>query len=74
LQAIICENVNLPHAYDHHHIKNSFMTLKLSKFSNGSQISFKLREMTCEIITINFMKIKNHFSHFLSIFSVLNMS
>ncbi len=45
------------------------MTLKLSKFSNGSQIWFKLCEMTCEITTINFMKAKNHLNHFWSIFA-----
>ncbi len=63
-----CENVNLPHTYDHDHKNNSFITWKLSNFSNGSQIWFKSCEMTCEIIIMNFMKVKNHFNHFWNIF------
>jgi hypothetical protein len=52
--------------------KNPFMTWKLSNFSSGSQIWFKLCEMTCEITIINFKKVKNHFNHFWNIFSFLN--
>ncbi len=46
--------------------------MKLSKFSNGSHIWFKLCEMTCEIIIINFMRAKNHFNHFWGIFAFLS--
>ncbi len=53
--------------------KNSFMIWKLSKFSNGSQIWFKLCEMTCEITTIFFMKIQNNFNHIWNIFAFLSM-
>jgi hypothetical protein len=63
----------LPRIYDQHCRKNPFMTWKLLNFSNGSQIWFKLCEMTCEITTVNFMKIKNHSNHFWSIFSFFNM-
>jgi hypothetical protein len=66
---IIYENVNLPHIRGRTCKKNPFMTRKLSNFSNGSQIWFKLCEMICEITTINFMKAKNHFNHFWSIFA-----
>jgi hypothetical protein len=49
--------------------------MKIAKVSNGSQIWFKLCEMTCEITTINFMKVKKfHFNHFWNIFAFLSMS
>ncbi len=48
--------------------------MKISNFSNGSQIWFKLCEMTCEITIINFMKVKNQFNHFWNIFAFFNMS
>jgi hypothetical protein len=43
--------------------------MKISNFSNGLQIWFKLCDMTCEKTTINFMKVKNHFNHFWNIFT-----
>ncbi len=42
----------------------------MKMISNGSQIWFKL----CEIIIINFMKVKNHFNHVWNIFKFLNAS
>ncbi len=69
MQVITYENVNLSHIHGQTRKTNPFMTRKLSNFSNGSQIWFKLCGMTCEITTINFMKAKNHFNHFWSIIS-----
>jgi hypothetical protein len=46
--------------------------MKIIQKKDGSQIWFKLCEITCEITTINFINVKNHFNHSWNIFSFLN--
>ncbi len=68
---IVCQNVNLPHAYGHHPQKHPFVTWKLSNFSHGSQTYSNHMESQCLIDITKFIRTKNHFNHFFSIFSFL---
>ncbi len=69
LKLIICQKFNLPYTYGHCLKKHQFVIWWLSNSSHGSQIYSNHMESQCLIDITNFIKIKNHFNHFLRIFT-----
>jgi hypothetical protein len=72
LKVIVCQNVNLLHTYGHRPQKHPFVIWYLSNSSHGSQTYSNHMESQCLVDTINFIKTKNHFNHFLNIFAFFN--
>ncbi len=73
LKMIVCQNINLPHIYNYRPQKHAFVIWELLNSSHGSQTYSNHMESQCLINITNFIKTKNHFNHFKSIFALFNM-
>jgi hypothetical protein len=72
LKVIVCQNVNLPHTYDHNPQKHPFVIWQLLKFSHSSQTYSNHMKSQFLIDNKKIITPESHFNHFLSIIAFLS--
>jgi hypothetical protein len=70
---IVCQNFNLSHTYSYHHEKTHLWYDNYQTFFHSSKTYYNHIESKYLINTTNFIKITNHFIHFLNTFAFFNI-